>query len=166
VYHYRREYDRSLEICRQALELSPDDIELHVVVGLNYEQKKMYAEAIQEIECALKLADNNPLIWGPLGSCCAAAGDCGRALGLLAQIEELSKSAYVAYITPAMICLGLKDYDRAFDWLEKAADAREVLLCYLAVGPIYDGIRNHPRYMPLLKRLGLASHSDATSMTE
>lgn len=166
VYHYRRDYDRSLQICRQALELSPDDIELHVVVGLNYEQKKMYAEAIQEIELALKLAENNPLIWGPLGSCCAAAGDRDRALELLAQIEELSKSAYVAYITPAMICLALKDYDRAFDWLEKAAEAREVLLCYLAVGPIYDGIRNHPRYLPLLNRIGLAPHTEATSMTE
>lgn len=166
VYHYRRDYDRSLQICRQALELSPDDIELHVVVGLNYEQKKMYAEAIQEIELALKLAENNPLIWGPLGSCCAAGGDRDRALELLAQIEELSKSAYVAYITPAMICLALKDYDRAFDWLEKAAEAREVLLCYLAVGPIYDGIRNHPRYLPLLNRIGLAPHTEATSMTE
>lgn len=166
VYHYRRDYDRSLEICRQALELSPDDIELHVVVGLNYEQKKMYADAIREMEFALKLADNNPLIWGPLGSCCAAAGDRDRAFSLLAQIEQLSKSAYVAYITPAMICLALRDYDRAFDWLEKAADAREVLLCYLAVGPIYDCIRSHPRYLPLLDRLGLAPHSEATSMTE
>ena len=44
----------------------------------------------------------------------------------------------------------------AFEWLEKAAEARDPLLCYLKVGPIYDPIRNDPRYACLLHRIGLA----------
>jgi hypothetical protein len=60
-----------------------------------------------------------------------------------------------------MLYLGIGDTDRAFEWLEKAADARDALLCYLKVGPIYDPLRGDPRYADLLNRLGLAADSAA-----
>ena len=94
VFHYRREYDRSLEQCHRALDLDANDIEAHVVMGLNYEQKRMYPEAIAEMEKARELSGNNPLILGPLGSCYGGSGDkaqaheaarrarCGRTTGL------------------------------------------------------------------------------------
>ena len=47
------------------------------------------------------------------------------------------------------------------EWLEKAAQARDPLLSYLKVGPIYDGIRGDVRYADLLYRIGLAQ--DVTS---
>jgi hypothetical protein len=61
-----------------------------------------------------------------------------------------------------MIYLGLQNRDRAFDWLQRAAEARDALLCYLGVGPIYDGIRNDPRYEKLMQRIGLASSTETT----
>jgi hypothetical protein len=54
-----------------------------------------------------------------------------------------------------MIYLGLGEYDSAFQWLEKAVEARDVLLCYLGVGPIYDHIAGDHRYKELLRRIGL-----------
>lgn len=41
------------------------------------------------------------------------------------------------------------------------ADARDALLCYLRVGPIYDGIRSDPRYEDVLYRIGLADSSES-----
>ena len=163
VFHYRREYDRSLEQCRRTLELDPNDIELHVVLGLNYEQKGMFREAIEALEKARALSSNNPLILGPLGSCFAGCGERKEAQRILDELEQMSLSMYVAAIARAMVFLGMKDSDSAFLWLESAARAREVLVCYLAVGPIYDGIRHDPRYRDMLQRIGLLGRDETVS---
>jgi hypothetical protein len=65
-----------------------------------------------------------------------------------------------------MIYLGLREFDRAFEWLEKAAQVRDVLICYLGVGPIYGCIRSDPRYTDLVRRIGLAPDAETrTSST-
>ena len=156
VFHYARQYDRSLEQCRRALDLDPNDIEAHVVLGLNYEQKRMYPEAIAALEKACQLAEHNPLILGPLGSCYGASGDKARARQLLDQVNAAAEKSYVAPITWVMLYLGMGEIDSAFEWLDKAAVAHDPLLCYLKVGPIYDSLRDDPRYTPLLQRIGLA----------
>ena len=161
VFHYQRDYERSLKQARRALELDAGDIEAHVVMALNYEQQHKYAEAIAELEKAHQLAGGNPLLLGPLGSCYGASGDKEKALQALAELNAAAGQAYVAPITWVMLHLGMGDIDQAFQWLEKAAEARDPLLCYLKVGPIYDKIRDDPRYADLLFRIGLGE--DATS---
>jgi eukaryotic-like serine/threonine-protein kinase len=161
VYHYRRDYDASLKQARRALELDANDIEAHVVVALNYEQKREHAKAIAELEQAHKLADYNPLLLGPLASCYGGSGDKEKALMLLDELNSAASLVYVAPISWVMGYLGMGDVERAFEWLEKAAEARDPLLCYLKVGPIYDTIRDDVRYSDLLYRIGLAQ--DVTS---
>jgi eukaryotic-like serine/threonine-protein kinase len=156
VYHYRRDYDRSLEQAGRALDLDPNDIEAHVVMAINHEQKHQYAEAIAELEKAHKLADYNPLILGPLGSCYGGLGDKAKALTLLEELNTAAAQIYVAPISWVMLYLGIGDIEHAFEWLEKAVEARDVLLYYLKVGPIYDKIRDDPRYQALLDRVGLS----------
>ncbi|MGC2111625.1 MAG: protein kinase [Candidatus Korobacteraceae bacterium] len=156
VFHYARQYDRSLEQCRRALDLDPNDIEAHVVVGLNYEQKRMYPEAIAALEKAYQLAEKNPLLLGPLGSCYGGSGNKERARELLTELNLAAQQMYVAPITWVMLYLGIGEIDNAFEWLDKAAAAHDPLLCYLKIGPIYDCIRDDPRYGQLLQRIGLA----------
>jgi eukaryotic-like serine/threonine-protein kinase len=165
LLHYRREYDRSIDQCRRALELDPNDIELHVVMALNYEQKGMYDDAIGELALASKLSGNNPLILGPLGSCYGALGQRAEAMKLISELDRLSRLGYVAPITRVMIYLALQEHGLAFEWLERAADERNVLLCYLGVGPIYDSIRDDPRYANLLRRIGLAPETESQRST-
>jgi hypothetical protein len=64
-----------------------------------------------------------------------------------------------------MIYLGLQEHDLVFEWLEKAAETRDVLLCYLGIGPIYDRIRSDPRYTKLLHRIGLAQGAETQVLT-
>jgi tetratricopeptide (TPR) repeat protein len=156
VYHYRRDYDRSIQQARRALEIDPNDIEAHIVVALNLEQKREYPEAIAELEKAYELADRNPLLLGPLGSCYGGAGEKEKALGLIDGLNEAAKQMYVAPMSWVMLYLGVGDIESAFHWLEKSAEARDILLCYLKVGPIYDQIREDPRYGELLQRINLA----------
>jgi eukaryotic-like serine/threonine-protein kinase len=166
VFHYRREYDRSLEQARRALDLDCNDIEAHVVLALNYEQKGEFAKAIAEHQKAHELSGYNPLILGPLASCYGLAGDKEKALALLEELNNAAEQGYVPPISWAMLYLGIGDKEKALEWLEKAAEVRDVLLCYLKVGPIYDSIRSDPRYEALLLRMGLAdSESGAQERT-
>ncbi len=169
VYHYRRNYDCSLAQARRALELDPNDIEAHIIMALNYEQKGEYPQAIAELEKAHQLSGYNPLILGPLGSCYGGAGDTEKALTLLDELNAAAQQAYVPPISWVMLYLGLGDVDHAFEWLDKAAEARDALLYYLKVGPIYDPLRSDPRYADLLHRIGLAvdeSDSQVRTVTQ
>jgi hypothetical protein len=44
---------------------------------------------------------------------------------------------------------------RAFFWIERACDNRDVAILQSKVGSVYDLLRDDPRYAPLLQRIGL-----------
>jgi TolB-like protein/Flp pilus assembly protein TadD len=156
IHYYGRDYDRSIEQVRKGLELDPNDIELHAVLGLNYEQKEMFDEAIAAFELARKLSGDFPIILGPLGGLYAKARVTEKARAIEAQLVERARTQYIPPIAWAMLYIGLNDRDRVFDWLEAAADARDTLLCYLGVSPIYDAFRSDDRYIRLMSRIGLS----------
>jgi hypothetical protein len=50
----------------------------------------------------------------------------------------------------------LGDNDKGFEWLERSYAKKEPGLTYIKSGEDLDGVRNDPRYLDLVKRLGLA----------
>ena len=46
----------------------------------------------------------------------------------------------------------MRDNDRAMDWLTKAFDERSFNMVYLKVHPIYDPLRQDPRFIALLRQ--------------
>ena len=65
------------------------------------------------------------------------------------QTEYVPAAAFVfAY-------LGLGTYDQAFVWLEQAYKEQSYALQTLKVLPLFDPIRNDPRFVDLLHRVGL-----------
>jgi adenylate cyclase len=55
----------------------------------------------------------------------------------------------------AVVYLGLGDKQRALDGLEKAYEVRSALLTSIKVDRIYDPLRTEPRFIALLKKIGL-----------
>ena len=164
VAHYARAYDESIDLCQKALEIAPQDIEVICVLALNYEQKGQFAEALQTFERARAIGGDHPLILGSLGATRARAGDQARYQEIREQLMGMATDHYVPPIALAWLHIAGGEHDRAFDYLERAAEDRDCLLCYLAVGPIYDPLRAHPRYQPLLRLIGLAApHEDAAN---
>jgi len=46
--------------------------------------------------------------------------------------------------------------EQAFAWLDKAVEDRSFFLIWLKVEPLFDGLRDEPRFNNLLKRMNLA----------
>jgi hypothetical protein len=49
----------------------------------------------------------------------------------------------------------LGENEKGFEWLERSYSRREVSLLWITVLPDFDRVRTDPRYLDLLKRLGL-----------
>ncbi len=49
----------------------------------------------------------------------------------------------------------LNDADRAIEYLQKSADARESVILYLEIDALFDPIRKDPRFVALEKTVGL-----------
>ena len=50
---------------------------------------------------------------------------------------------------------GLRDYEQAFKWLNKAYNHRDSQLSWLKLDPLIDNLRSDPRLADLMHRVGL-----------
>jgi hypothetical protein len=81
---------------------------------------------------------------------------CGTEQFRTAEAEgKLAKRQYVNTTAFATIYLGLGEKEKALDWLDKSYQDQESACWYLKVDPIYDSVRNEPRFQALLTKVGL-----------
>ena len=72
-----------------------------------------------------------------------------------ARVLDAARTVPVQPLGMAWAYMGIGD-ERAFEWLEKAIDARDPAVTHLPSMPMYDGIRGDARFRGLLAKMGLA----------
>jgi tetratricopeptide (TPR) repeat protein len=150
-----RRYDEAIEHYRSLLELAPGYSNAHWFLGVSYAEKGLFPEAIAELQQAIATSDRSPAMLGYLGGIYGRAGRKAEALASLEELTALSKRRYVTPAAFVMLFTGLGDKDRAFEWLDKAAEERSNMMIFLAVHPPLDPLRTDPRFHALLRRVGL-----------
>jgi serine/threonine-protein kinase len=152
--HARRDTEASA-ILQRALELDPNFWITHLILGKVYTQQRKYAEAIAEFTKAKELSHGNSEAIASIGYVAALAGDKPRARAVLDELKNLSNQHYIPPVNIALVNNGLKDQNEAIAQLEKACDDRDVRLTFLKVEPRWDSFRSNPRFVAILKRIGL-----------
>ncbi len=148
-------YEAAKEQARKALELDPNFYFAHWGLGWADIEAGNFIEAIPELEKA-RVTDSPPLFTGWLGYAYAAAGERTKAEALIAELNQMSSRRFVSPFCTAIIYLGLGDKRRAMDGLENAYEARsQQLPNLLKVDRIFDPLRSDPRFIELLKKVGL-----------
>jgi tetratricopeptide (TPR) repeat protein len=153
VFSWAGRQDEAIESALKALELDPNFVMGHVRLGFAYEQKRMFEEAIRELQKAVALTGRMPTRLAQLAHAYALAGKRSQAQLLLDEIKELYKQRYVSPYDIAMVYAGLGQKDQAFAWLQKAYEER-AWLTMLQVDPGFDNLRADPRFTDLLRRVG------------
>jgi hypothetical protein len=77
----------------------------------------------------------------------------------LLQFSRDQQNPPEAYVTPfgvAIIYTRLGDKEKAFAWLNKAYDDRDIYLTEVAIEPALDPLSPDPRFAELLRRVGVA----------
>jgi len=145
--------DEAIAHCQRLLDVDPNFFPARRYMGLAYEQKGMYAQAIDQFEQGVKLS-GSPLMLSLLGHAYAASGKKAEAKRILAELDQ-QKQRYVSPYTVATIYAGLGEKDQAFKWLETAFEERDIWLMNLKVDPVLKGLRSEQRFTSLLQRIGL-----------
>ena len=151
-----RQYDRAVEQERKVLELDPNFIEAYYFRGVAYLNKSMYREGMVEFEKGVAISPVNTEALTGLGYGYAVSGRRAEAQKVLDELNGLSKHEYVSPVWKAKIYAGLKEKDKAFEWLEKAYEDRSIVsVGFIKTNPMFDPLRTDPRYADLLRRTNL-----------
>ncbi len=160
VHYHSRDYDGAIEMCKTTLELEPASFVGSLGLCLSYAGKGMFDEAVSEARRGVELSPEAFFLKGLLGAMYGMAGQRAETETVLATFDKLSGKTYVGPVFYSWIHAQLGDPDTAFDWLEKAYQERS---CTLALGlrfPLYDPLRNDPRFPAFMQRLGLAADAN------
>ncbi len=152
IFYLARNYDRAIEHLRLTLDLEPNYVPAHTLLGLVYERLGKRAEARAEFETALSLCRSHELPAAVVGRAVSAAND-SPACGGLEELHKLARRRYVSACWFAAAYIRLGQTDSAFEWLEKAFAERSNWLNYLRVDPIFDPLREDPRFQDLVRRM-------------
>lgn len=151
VYYNSRQYDQALQEIRNTLGTNPNYAWAHYSLGLIYTQKGLYEEAIAQFQKAIAIeGSQQPRFLSALGYAYGAAGRKGAAHSIL---KELLGREHADSCTIVPIYLGLRQKEKALDWLEKAYEEHGTCLSGLKVAPWADPLRSEPRFQDLLHRM-------------
>ena len=154
LYHGRR-YDDAIAQLLRTVELDPNYPVTHWILGLVYRKTGLHDLAITEGENGVRLSGGSPLLYAALAQSYGKAGRTNDAKQILNDLAKLANQKYVAPHFFAGIHIGLGEYDRAIDYLEKSFEEHSHWLIYLHLDPSMDELRAHPRFQALLRRIGL-----------
>lgn len=155
AYYYSRRYDEAVEWLGRTLEIDADFREAHYFMGQILLRRGLYEDAEAEFR---KIADQ-PSFWTKLGAIAETYARAGReeeARGLLAEWNSHAATHYVPPLSCVPVHAALGDWDTAFGWLERACEERSAWLIFVSHDPLYDEVRSDPRFISLLRRMGLA----------
>jgi TolB-like protein/class 3 adenylate cyclase/Tfp pilus assembly protein PilF len=153
--HLARRDDEAIARLKKTVELDSNFWIAHQFLGMAYIEKKMYPEAISEFSQAVKLSGGNSEPLALNGYASVLSGDTAKGRAVLQELKSLESQRYVPPSNLALLSYVLGEKDEAFSWLEKAYQDHDIRLCRLKVDSKWDSMRSEPRFVEILKRIGL-----------
>ncbi len=168
VLYLAREYDRAVEQAQKVLSYEPGFANAHGSLGFQLISGGRCEEGIVRLRRSFdlfagKAFSDMKLAWGY-----ARCGRPDEARLLLSRALEAKGPGYLEPTTVAHVFVALGDHEHALMWLERAVKERAPYVADIAVEPALDPLRSDPRFVRLLKRVGLPMippHSSTRSGT-
>jgi len=157
LLYFLRQNDRAVQQLEKTVEMEPKFEVSRYFLGFAYEQKGMYAEAIETFKMAYDLSGLHPGALAGLIHACGRAGRDAEARGFLKELKKMQERRFVSPYFFALAYTGCGQKNLAFEWFEKALEDRSGWLTNLNVEPGFDTIRSDPRFQDLVRRVGLPS---------
>jgi TolB-like protein/DNA-binding winged helix-turn-helix (wHTH) protein/Tfp pilus assembly protein PilF len=154
ILYYSRQYDSALKQCRSVLELDPNFRHARGLMIPSYSELGRYDEALDEMD-RWAAGDQGPWAIAMRAAVYSRLGRAEEARREVVNIEQLPGSRIDR--TPALLVAysGTGQKERAIELLQKAFSEHSNAVVQIKVDPMYDPIRDDPRFKDLLRRIGL-----------
>lgn len=115
----QKKYDDAAATLARAIELAPNDAQLHGGLGRLYLQKRDFASAEKELKIALRMEPNNLVLWKDLSSTYYLGGNFGSAIATLDVIAKAETPGPGAWFIRALCYDKLNQPKPALEAYEK-----------------------------------------------
>jgi adenylate cyclase len=149
---YARRYDDAIIFLRKTLETSPHDLIALSTLRSAYHMKQMYPEAL-EIWKRSYAERNDSEAEDALAQGFAEGGYQGALQRVAEMLIARSRTTYVTPWQIGTLYTRAGKNKEALDYLEKAYEAHDPNCIYLGVDPIFDVLRNEPRFQDILRQM-------------
>jgi TolB-like protein/Flp pilus assembly protein TadD len=155
VFLDMRQFDRAIDQFKKTRDLDPNFPWAYLYLGNSYERQGEFDRAITAYNRAITLAGGDLEVLADLGHAYAKTGRKSDALEVLAKLLRYSKQGNSVSCEIALVYNGLGDKKNTFQWLERALQERNNGCASLKVDPAWNNLRSDPRFIALLKKMGL-----------
>jgi serine/threonine protein kinase/tetratricopeptide (TPR) repeat protein len=157
VSWFERDFDRAIEQLQKTISMDPNNAFAYLTLSPVFYKKKMPAQAFTAHEKANSL--EGVFSDAEMAEMKKAYETAGLSAYFRKENELRQKRlAEGKYQSPLNIALNYAfagDDSEALDWLERAVDEHTPWLPELKIDPMWDAVRSQPRFVALLKKIGL-----------
>ncbi|HKQ77941.1 MAG TPA: protein kinase [Blastocatellia bacterium] len=147
-------YDQAIEQLRKSLELNPNYIWTYHHLAFCFARQGKYESAIAALRQGLAVYRHDRLL-AMLGYIYAISGRRDEALQTLTELEQEARRRRVSPVYVARVYAGLGDKERTLDLLYQGYSERSDHLLTIGIDPVFEGLRAEPRFVELMRRVGL-----------
>ena len=152
-YYLLRQNELSIEQCKRVLELYPDFVPAHQLLGILYGQAKSQERSLAELKLAASLEKGSKITPILIEDELALSGKQAEAAQSLEASLAKSSNASVPdyYLAAAWLAAGNKK--NAQTYLDRAFKFRSNWIIYLQYDPRFDALRSDPHFQELLRQI-------------
>jgi tetratricopeptide (TPR) repeat protein len=153
---FARRYDEAIAQEQRTLQLQPNyRLADGALIGAYIQAGKL--EEASAINQKYLQAGNNPDGWLRAARIRILSGDAGDGTKILERVIDENRDGKINSYSVASVYAALGDKDKTIDWLNRGYDQRVFQMFFLRVDPIFDSVRDDPRFQALMRRIGLVS---------
>jgi TolB-like protein/Tfp pilus assembly protein PilF len=150
---FARRYDDALEQARRTIELDDRFAYAYYLEAEVAVQRGRYEDALTLLDHAIQLGGRTPLLVAYRGVILARTGQRDEAMKAMNELQA-RRGAY-SNLFLARIHAALGENDEAIRLLEQVYNDRSESIVWLKVDPTFDTLRKEPRFVALVKKVGL-----------
>jgi tetratricopeptide (TPR) repeat protein len=155
IYHFSGQYNKAIEQYKITLKMYPDYAEALFALGLSYSYTERYEQAITTLKKALEQSNGRLVIQIALARAHAYNGQGEEALKIKADLIQQQQNRHISPYYFAMFDAVMGNTDAALDSLYKSYEEHFGILVYLKASPFFKDLRSEPRFIKLLRMIGL-----------
>lgn len=148
-------YEDAIKAFGMALEIAPNNFRGRQLLAFSCAVQGRYEEALAACKKLSSLPGGSMRGRALEGYCYALAAKVEEARGILEQVKQLPGRDVFLFYNTAALCTALGEFDRAFELLNKLVDERFGPLFYLKQQPWFEPLHSDPRFVALLRRIGI-----------